>query len=84
MDTQKINIREIFSEVFGVDKDKITLNTDNSNLREWDSLSHVSLIVKLEGKLNIRLEAVEIARMISVKEVINILRKKTNITDFGL
>jgi len=75
METKDINLREILAEIFEIKKEKIKINTDNNNLKEWDSLSHVALIVKLEEKLGINLEAREASRITSVKEILKLLKK---------
>ena len=75
MSERNIDIKGILSDVFKVEKDKITADTNTSSLREWDSLSHVALIVKLEEKLNVRLSPKEASRIISVRDILKILKK---------
>jgi len=67
-------LAEVFSAVFGVDKidDFISVTT----LEEWDSLSHITLILALEEKFNISFSLDEAIEIISVAEIKRVLISK--------
>jgi acyl carrier protein len=70
-----LDLKQILSETFKIKKEDITIDTDVNNTRKWDSLAHVNLIVNLEEKLNIKLDAKTASRLISVKEIVRLIKK---------
>ncbi|MBW2993468.1 acyl carrier protein [Candidatus Woesearchaeota archaeon] len=70
-----IDLKEIISDALNIKKEDISPDIDNDNISEWDSLSHVSLIIKLEEKLNIKLSAKEASRIISMREILKLIKK---------
>jgi len=83
MSRHSIDLKAILAEVFNIEKEKVSIDSDNKTLKEWDSLSHVSLMVKLEEIYNVKFEAFEVARATSVKSIIDILKEKTDFEQFG-
>ena len=69
-------IKEAFFEVFGVDKNAITLETTMENLKEWDSMRHMELVMSLENKFNISFEINEVIELSTVQKIIEILKNK--------
>ena len=51
-------------------------NTPLSEIEGWDSLRHVSLIVRLEKQVNEKLTAEEIKGIVTLRDVASILRQK--------
>ena len=74
----KNDVKKIMSEVFNLEKTKIKDNTDFSDIAEWDSLSHLNLVLSLEKEFNIRFETHVINNLTSLKEIINQIEKKKN------
>ena len=71
-----VDLRQILSEVFKVKKNDITIDSNVNNIKNWDSLAHVNLIISLENKLNIKLDAKTASRLISVREILKLLKKE--------
>lgn len=59
-------MEELISEVFGIAVDSVRDELDFDSIASWDSLTHMQLIMALEGRYQIRLSGDEIADMRSV------------------
>ena len=74
------NIKEkvftIFSDVMDIPKDKLKLESNPDNISNWDSMSHVKIIMQIEHQFNISLLPEEATEMLSIKEVIDIISAK--------
>jgi len=70
-------IQSAFSEVFGVDQSLVNNDTTINNLKEWDSLKHLQMIMKLEARFSTKFEMGEIAQMDSVQKIIEVLESKS-------
>ena len=71
-----MQIEEIFSEVFNVDKSNINESLNIRGIKTWDSMNHMTLIEALESNYNVMLTGDQIAEIITVKDVIDALRKQ--------
>lgn len=70
--------QKIFREVF--DDDELTISSDTSanDIDEWDSLSHIRLIISHEIQFNIKFMANEIENCNNVGEFHNLIINKLN------
>lgn len=73
MDNVLERIMEIAAQVFECEVDK---ETSQANCEKWDSLHHLNLVVELEMEFEVSFEPEEIAQMISIKEVEEVLKHK--------
>lgn len=58
-------IKKVMASVFGIKELQINKNTSPETLEEWDSLSHMNLIVALEEEFNFKFNNEEIIEMLS-------------------
>jgi acyl carrier protein len=68
---------ELMVDVLMCDPEEIP--PDSTPLRDlegWDSLKHVQLVVGLENKVNSKLTAEEIQRIVTLADVAQVLRQK--------
>ncbi|HEX7945410.1 MAG TPA: acyl carrier protein [Phenylobacterium sp.] len=70
-------LREIMIDVFDVDDLEITRATTAEDVEEWDSLSHVRLVVAVERKFGFKLKNSEIEALKSVGDLVDLIAAKT-------
>lgn len=70
-------LREIMIDVFDVDDLDVTPATTAEDVEEWDSLSHVRLVVAVERKFKIKFKNSEIEALKSVGDLVNLIEAKT-------
>ncbi len=71
---EKLN--EIFTDVLDLDKCELTDRTSADDIEEWDSLSHIQLIVAIEKEFKIRFSSLEIMKWRNVGELVDSIMSK--------
>ena len=71
---EKLN--EIFMDVLDLDECELTDETSASDIEEWDSLSHIQLIVAIEKAFKIKFTSLEIMKWANVGEMVNSMEEK--------
>lgn len=71
----KEKIKLIMAEVFEMNKDLINNNITQKDTPEWDSLSHLNLIVEIEEEFSVSFTPEKIGSMISMELIIHELKK---------
>ena len=69
-------VRDIMTDVFELDKPSITEATTADEIEEWDSLSHVRLVVAIERAFKIRFSNAEIESLKDVEGLIACIEAK--------
>ena len=70
-------LNEIFIDVLDLDECNLTDETNANDIKEWDSLSHIQLIVAIEKRFGIKFTSLEIMKWRNVGELVDsILSKK--------
>ena len=68
-------LKKIFSTTFKISEKDIKLSSNFKNIKKWDSLNHVKLILAIENKFKISIDADESIEMLSFKIILNYLHK---------
>ena len=69
-------LTDLLSEVFGIRRDLVTPELTKHDVGSWDSLKQMDLVVSLEREFAIALEIPDIISMVSVRDIITVLRNK--------
>lgn len=67
--------RNIFIEIFGVDKSKLNECFNFKDVEKWDSLTHLTLISELESAFDVMFETEDILHYDSYLNGIEILKR---------
>ena len=75
MDTQQI-LTEVFRQVFDDDSIVLTRETTANDIEEWDSLTHINLVVAVEARFKVKFALGELQTLKNVGEMIDLVNKK--------
>ena len=80
MDRKEIfeKLNEIFIDVLDLDELELTDETSANDIEEWDSLSHIQLIVAIEKAFRIKFTSLEIMKWRNVGEMVDSMETKLN------
>lgn len=70
------DVQDIFREVLDNDEIVLTPETTANDVDDWDSLSHIQLIVAIEKKFKIKFTSKEILSWSNVAEMIECITSK--------
>ena len=78
MTTESIltTLKTIINETFDVDHD-VTLTTNADDIDEWDSITHIELISKMESHYGVRFALGELQDLQNVGDFIKLVQEKT-------
>ena len=68
-------IIDILSIVFNINVKKITKKTNKTNIANWDSLRHMTLIIALEDEFNIKFDEQDISKITNIDSIKKIISK---------
>ena len=66
-------LEAIFRDVFDDENLIICANTTASDIDEWDSLSHIRLILQIEKSFSVHFDASEIEKLENVGQMVELL-----------
>ena len=69
-------LMSIFSIILDLPLNKLSSDSNVENLEEWDSLSHVQLIMTIENEFEISLSPDEALAIFSIKDAIDLVKSK--------
>ncbi|MCE3037128.1 acyl carrier protein [Helicobacter sp. faydin-H20] len=69
-------LQEIFRDVFDDENLEITPQTSASDIDEWDSLMHISLVSSIEKAFKIRFALGELQDLKNIGDMIALIEKK--------
>lgn len=78
MDKNQIlaDVQEIFRDVLDNDEIEINFDTVSDDIEEWDSLSHIQLIVAIEKHFHIKFNSKELMAWKTVGDMIDCINSK--------
>ena len=72
----KNRIKELLAEILEMEISEITDDLSQENCSKWDSLQHLNIMVELEEAFDLSFEPEEIADMVSIDKIIEIVKSK--------
>ena len=69
-------VDKIFLDIFSLKKKDLNINLNSKNLKTWDSLNHVRLIVSLEKKFKTKIKNSDIIKLNSIKKIYNYFKSR--------
>ena len=78
MENKEIYARltEIFHDVFDDDSIVVTPELKAADIDEWDSLTHIRLVVSIERSYKLKFSAAEVGRLKNVGEFVDLIQMK--------
>jgi len=70
-------ITEVFEDIMDADPADVGPETTGDDIPEWDSLSHVRLMVAIENRFDVRFSNAEIEALTKVGDIADLLVTKT-------
>lgn len=70
-------LSSIFADVLDLDEVELTEETTAEDIDEWDSLSHIRLVVSIEQNYGIKFTTAEIEALNSVGHLVDRIQAKT-------
>lgn len=74
-----LQLQEIMTDTFDLDALEITSDTTAADIEEWDSLSHIRMIVAVEREYGFQFTNAEIEGLNNVGELVKAIGKKTGL-----
>jgi acyl carrier protein len=72
----KEKVQDIFRDVFDIEDLIINEDMNSDDIDDWDSLSHIQIIVKTEKAFNVKFTVDEINSLEKVGDFIELISKK--------
>ena len=69
-------IKQVFREVFADENIEINPSTSAEDIEEWDSLTHVRLIISHELEFGLRFSTSEVGDLKTVQDLISLIASK--------
>lgn len=71
-------LSEILSETFDRDDLVVTKSTTAADIREWDSLNHINIVVASEIRFGVKFKTAELEGLRDVGELVDLIHSKLN------
>jgi len=69
----KDRVRTVLANVLGVDENTITDQTTSSDIEQWDSILHLSLVLSLEEEFQVEFQEEQIGEITSFSKIVDAL-----------
>ena len=77
MDEIYERLNEVFRDVFDDDSIEVNEDTTASDIEDWDSLNHITLIDAVESEFGVRFTMGEVSGMKNVGEMAQIIKERS-------
>ena len=76
LENKKNILKKIFSDILKKDLSKINNSLSMNDIKEWDSMAHVRIIIEVEKKFKIKINFQKAEKMRTFKEFLVFLDSK--------
>ena len=66
---------KIISKTLNLDSKNLSENSSSQNIKKWDSLAHIRIILSIEKNFKIKINTTQQSKLNSVKSIISYLSK---------
>lgn len=73
------SLKTIFKEVFDDDSIEVNMSTTADDIVEWDSITHIELIVTVEKKFNVRFKSSDLPRLGNVGDLVHLIQHNSRV-----
>ena len=70
------NIKIVLKKTFKINENKISIKSSNKTIPNWDSISHLNLIVEIEKKFKVKIKPEEAYKLDSFEAILKFLKTK--------
>ncbi len=70
-------LTNIFHDVFDDESIQVTPQLTADDVDEWDSLSHIRLVLAIEKKFGLKFSAAEVGRLKNVGEFVELIQSRS-------
>jgi acyl carrier protein len=70
------DLQALFAEVFKVDPSQVDANAQLGEWPLWDSMAHMDLILAMESRFGVEINAENISRLISIPAILEYLQSR--------
>lgn len=75
-DDLKLQIQQVIADIFGLAPESVDSNTSPETVDDWDSISHLNLVLSLEDSFQVSFLPDEIAKLVSVEAILEQIAQK--------
>lgn len=69
-------LTRVFRDVFGDDELRISDETTAADVKGWDSLNHIRLMLTVQRTFRVRITAAEVSQLRSVGDLVRLLQSR--------
>ncbi len=67
---------ELFKETLEIENTEIDLNTKFRDLKNWDSISFLSVLAMIDEEFDVIIEGNDFKKLVTVEDIINEIKRK--------
>lgn len=66
----------LVSKCFGIGKDRVNFTTTSKQIKKWDSVGQIRLILLIEKNFKIRIDQSNYENLLSIKNITSYIKKR--------
>jgi acyl carrier protein len=74
-----LNVRNMLAEIFQLPLEEIKSDLAFGDLPQWDSMGHMDIMIGLEDRFGVEINAETISKLTSLSEICSYLEERSNV-----